>query len=290
MSVAHRNSKPQSHPQHERQPRVEARSRGRRRPRPSGLRTALAGLAWLVAGPASALTADFEDLGLAAGSYLDPFGAPGGFTSGGIFFENDGAFLGFSASTTTDTTTPGYLNQYSNITGAGAGGSAAFGVAFLGARVVLPTETIVLGAAFTNTTYAALSMRDGDAFAKQFGGPSGSDPDWFRLLVEGFDGAGVSTGTVALMLADFRFADDSLDYIVDEWVQLDLSGLGVVKSLGFAWESSDVGVFGVNTPTYVAIDDLTTIPEPGTALLLALGLAGLGAIGPRNPRVPASRG
>ncbi|MEZ4333393.1 MAG: DUF4465 domain-containing protein [Myxococcota bacterium] len=239
----------------------------------------LLALVGLFAASASALTADFEDLGLAPETFLDPFASGGGFASGGIRFENDGAFLGFSASTTTDTTTPGFTNQYSTVTGAGAGGSSTFGVAYADARIVLPFETIVAGASFTNTTYAALSMRNGDAFSKRFGGASGSDPDYLRLLVEGFDDLGASTGRVELMLADYRFADDSLDFILDEWVFLDLSGLGAVKSLVLAWESSDVGPFGINTPTYVALDDLTTIPEPGAALLLGLGLIGLGSLG-----------
>ncbi|NJK43963.1 MAG: DUF4465 domain-containing protein, partial [Pleurocapsa sp. SU_196_0] len=90
---------------------------------------------------------------------------------------------------------------------------------------------IVLGAQFTNTTYAALSMREGDAFSKRFGGPTGSDPDYFRLLVEGIDDLGGSTGIVELMLADYRFADSGEDYILDEWVFLDLSGLGAVREL-----------------------------------------------------------
>lgn len=233
-----------------------------------------------LASPAFALTADFEDLGLGAESVLDPPSAPGGFASGGVFFENDGSFLGFSASTMTDTTTPGFENQYSNITGSGAGGSATFGVAFAEATIVLPGPSVVDGAMFTNTTFAALSMRDGDAFAKQFGGPSGSDPDFFRLLVEGFDAGGTSTGVVSLALADFTFEDDSLDYILDEWVFLDLTGLGVVKTISLGWESSDVGSFGINTPTYVAIDDFTftPIPEPGAGLLLGLGLVMLGGL------------
>jgi len=241
-------------------------------------------LSLVAASPTLALQVDFEDLGLGAESVLDPASAPGGFTSGGVFFENDGAFLGFAASTTTDTTTPGFTNQYSNITGSGAGGSATFGVAFAEAAIVLPSPSIVEGARFTNTTFAALSMRDGDAFAKQFGGPSGSDPDFFRLLVEGFDATGSSTGIVSLDLADFTFEDDSQDFILDEWVLLDLTGLGVVKTLSLAWESSDVGPFGINTPTYVAIDDFTftPIPEPGAALLLGLGLAMLGRPRPRR--------
>jgi len=231
-----------------------------------------------LASPAFALQADFEDLGLGAESVLDPASAPGGFASSGVFFENDGAFLGFSASTTTDTTTAGFTNQFSNITGSGAGGSSTFGIAFADATIVLPSPSVVEGARFTNTTFAALSMRDGDAFAKQFGGPSGTDPDFFRLLVEGFDAGGISTGLVSLALADFTFEDDALDFILDEWVFLDLTGLGVVKTLELGWESSDVGVFGINTPTYVAIDDFTftPIPEPGAGLLLGLGLAMLG--------------
>jgi hypothetical protein len=234
----------------------------------------LAGI--FLASPAFGATAGFEDLGLsslAPGEFLDPPTSGGGFTSGGVTFLNDGAYSGFSASTSMDTTTPGFVNQYSNITGSGAAGSAAFGIAFEASTLVLPTPQIVLGAEFTNTTYAALSMRDGDTWAKQFGGPTGEDPDFFRLLIEGIDDQDDSTGIVELMLADYRFEDDSLDFILDEWVLLGLAGLGIVSELRFDFESSDVGGDWINTPTYFAIDNLVTIPEPGQALLIALGLA-----------------
>lgn len=238
--------------------------------------------------PGRALTATFDDLGMGPNSYLNGATLSGGYTSGGIFFENDynasfDVFSGFAASTTTDSTTPGFGNQYSNITGSGAGGSSGFGLAFFGGRIVLPEPQIVLGASFTNTTYAALSMRDGDFFSKKFGGATGSDPDFFRLLVEGLDAGGSSTGVVELMLADFRFADDGLDFILDEWVFLDLSGLGAISELRFGFESSDVGAFGINTPTYFAIDDLVTVPEPGAALLIGIGM-GILAQRSRDPR------
>jgi hypothetical protein len=229
----------------------------------------------LFALPAVSLTATFDDLGLstlAPGEFLDPPTTGGSFTSGAITFLNDGSFSGFSASTTMDTTTPGFTNQYSNIAGSGAGGSAGFGIAYSNSTIVLSTPQSVLSAEFTNTTYAALSMLDGDTFGKQFGGPSGSDPDFFRLLIEGIDDLGSSTGIVELMLADYRFVDDSLDFILDQWVFLDLTGLGVVSELRFDFESSDVGMFGINTPTYFAIDNLVTIPEPGHAILIGLGL------------------
>ena len=231
--------------------------------------------------PAAALTATFDDLGLGAESTLNGSTLSGGYTSGGIFFENNynatfDSFTGFAASTTTDTTTPGFENQFSNITGSGAGGSAGFGLAFDTSRIVLPSLQIVLGAEFTNTTFAALSMLNGDAFAKQFGGPTGDDPDFFRLLIEGVDGSGSSTGVVELMLADYRFADNGLDFVLDQWTFQDLASLGLVKELLFSFESSDVSVFDgveyINTPAYFAIDNMTIIPEPGTALLLGLGL------------------
>jgi hypothetical protein len=234
----------------------------------------------MIAAPAGALTATFDDLGLGVESTLNGSTLAGGYTSGGAFFENtyfpsyDG-FSEFAASTTTDNTTPGFANQFSNITGSGAGGSAGFGLAFGSGRVVLPSLQIVLGAEFTNTTYAALSMLDGDPFAKKFGGPTGDDPDYFRLLIEGFDGLGGSTGIVELMLADYRFGDTNLDFVLQQWVFQDLTSLGLVKELQFSFESSDAGTFGINTPVYFAVDNLVTVPEPGLVLFLGLGLAAL---------------
>ncbi|MAG32324.1 MAG: hypothetical protein CL908_15695 [Deltaproteobacteria bacterium] len=233
-----------------------------------------------IASPVAALTATFDDLGLGPNSILNGSTLAGGYETGSLFFQNDynatyDSFTGFAASTTTDNTTPGYGNQFSNITGSGAAGSAGFGVAYLTGSIVFPSEHAVRGAEFTNTTYAALSMRDGDAFAKQFGGATGDDPDFFRVLIEGFDDLGNSTGVVPLLLADYRFADNSLDYLVEDWIFQDLTSLGAVRELRFSFDSSDVGSFGINTPQYFAIDNLVTIPEPNAVLLLGLGLAGL---------------
>ena len=250
--------------------------------RSSLLALLLIACATFAAGNAAALTATFDDLGLGLEATFNGSDGAGGYTSGGVFFENSfnptfNSFNGFAASTTTDTTTPGFGNQFSSIAGGGAGGSAGYGIAFSDSRIVLPSAQTVLGAEFTNTTFAALSIRDGDAFAKQFGGPTGDDEDFFRLIIEGIDDEGNSTGTIDFFLADFRFADNTLDFIVQDWTFQDLSGLGDVKELLFSFESSDVGVFGINTPLYFAIDNLTTVPEPGTALLIGLGLAGLSA-------------
>lgn len=271
----------QHHTQNQNQTRPDFVT-GQRRSFLMGLLLVACTSATLAAGNATALTATFDDLGLGAESTFNGSDGAGGYTSGGVFFENSytaafDSFTGFAASTTTDTTTPGFGNQFSSFAGGGAGGSTAYGLAYLGGRIILPTSQTVLGADLTNTSYAALSMRDGDTFAKQFGGTTGDDEDFFRLVIEGIDASGASTGTVDFLLADYRFADNALDYIVDEWTYQDLSSLGAVKELLFSFESSDLGSFGINTPTYFAIDNLTTIPEPGTALLLGIGLAGLAA-------------
>jgi hypothetical protein len=232
-----------------------------------------------------AATADFEDVGrnlpIEGNFYYDGADGAGGFTSGGAHFGNHyygGFWDGWSYSQTTDTTTSDFANQFSAITGSGASGSATYAVAFEGfgaagiPAITFDGERNVGGARFTNTTYAALTMRDGNQFSKAFGGASGSDPDWFLVSVMGYDAADVLSGSVDVYLADFRFADGSQDYILDEWTFVDLTGLGSVKRLEFVFSGSDVGDFGLNTPKYVALDDLVTAPEPGSAALLAGGL------------------
>ncbi len=66
------------------------------------------------------------------------------------------------------------------------------------------------------------------------------------------------------------------------------------ESLGFGFASSDVGQFGINTPLYFAMDNLTlststAIPEPSSALLAltALGITGLAAAHRRWRRLTA---
>ncbi len=226
---------------------------------------------------------DLEDLAIPAESYYNGSDLAGGFTSQGATFNNNyneswGSWDGFSASTITDNTTPGYGNQYSAITGEGQGGSATYAVSYppYGSNITFDGSVVVEGAYFTNTTYSFLSMQSGDAFSKQFGGPTGDDPDFFKLAIEGIAEGGGSTGVVDFFLADFRFADNSLDYITDQWTYQDLSILGNVHELRFSLSSSDNGDWGMNTPGYFAMDSMTTaVPEPGATLLFSMGFLGL---------------
>lgn len=240
-------------------------------------------------------TVDFEDLVLSPNSYWN--GAPNNgsntFLSNGFTFYNNfdnswgvDVWSGFAYSNKTDTTTPGYTNQYSAAAGSGAGGSANYAVSFVDAwgsppRIDVPAGVSLVSAAVTNTTYAYLSMRDGDSFAKKFGGTSGDDPDWFKLTILGKDLAENLIASIEFYLADFRFSDNSLDYILNTWATVDLSPIASARILEFALDSSDVGQWGMNTPAYFALDNIVfqtagggsqVVPEPGSAVLLLGGI------------------
>jgi hypothetical protein len=238
--------------------------------------------------PARALTVGFEDVGASLPSQ-SAVNDSGGFESGGAGFNNlfqdfGGGFTswaGFAYSNVQDATTPGVFNQYAAWPGGGAGGSATYAVGFqdffvpLEPRITFASDVAVQSVRIANTTYAALSMKMGDSFAKKFGGVAGDDPDFFRLTIRGLDAGGQETASLEFYLADYRSADAASDFVLETWALVDLSSLGVVRSLSFGLESSDVGPFGINTPTYFALDDLVAVPEPGSLLLLVAGLAGL---------------
>lgn len=228
---------------------------------------------------AYAVTIDFEELPLAAGvDHYNGSDGAGGFESRGVWFDNNFTDFGggccweqFAYSRATNTTQQGPANQYSAFAGSGAGGSSMYGVVFSGidagdsglaATLQLPEGSEPQSIAVTNTTWAALVMRDGDpnGFAKKFGGASSDDPDFFSLRILGLDGDNQQRGEIEFYLADYRLADNELDYVVESWQDIDLtplSGLGVTR-LAFRLDSSDFNpTFGLNTPAYVAIDNLT---------------------------------
>ena len=232
---------------------------------------------------------DFEDLTLSEESYWDGSDASGNFVSGLARFANNnfgGFWDGWAYSNTSDVTTPGSVNQYSATTGAGFDTSGSegknYGVAYVPTDwVTYEAKTVQLsftdssshyikGLYVTNSTYATLSMEQGDAFAKKFGGENGNDPDYFKLLIWGLEN-GTETDTVEFYLADFRFADNTKDYIVKTWQWVELSSLGKADTLLFSVASSDVGTWGINTPMYfntdnfyVALDTVPLIINPVT--------------------------
>jgi hypothetical protein len=199
----------------------------------------------------------------------------------------------------TDNTTPGFVNQYSAfhdaVPGAGAGGSAKYAVGFTGGlespTIVLPAGTSPLSIDLNNTTYTALSMLYGDAFAFPFGGLGGNEPDQLTLTITGNNGG----GSIDFLLADYSFTDNTRDYVVDQWTTVDLRSLAPATQLSFVVTTTDIGDFGPNTPLYVAVDNLivisptVSIPEPSAAILLLSALLGLLATSLRRRRLRAGR-
>lgn len=221
----------------------------------------------------------FENLTLATDTFWDGSDLTGGFSSGSASFVNDystsfSSWSGFVYSNKKDSTTAGYGNQYSAITASGYAGSANYAIAddYGNAKVRLTGNAAgkpVKGFYVTNTTYTYLSMKNGDQFAKKFGGATGTDPDWYRLRALGWKNGALKQQAVDFFLADFRSADSTQDYIVRDWTWLDLQPLGDVDSLQFYLSSSDTAFGYMNTPAYFAMDNFTTSDQQNVAPVAA---------------------
>lgn len=241
-------------------------------------------LALVVPGAASAMVVDFEGLSVPPSGYFN--GNPGTLSPGqsvsvpwashGVSFDNtfgiDTAsgftysyWLGFAYSNVVNTTDPAFENQYASYPGGGAG-SSTYAVAYAdGAAVTLPVPTTVAGFQIANTTYAALTMKDGDQYGFSPPLPPGG---WFATTATGKLGATV-TGSATFYLADRR--GGSPPGILSGWSWFDLAPLGVVDRIEFSFDGSDKGTFGLNTPAYFAMDDLTVtaVPEPAVTVIAA---------------------
>ena len=130
-------------------------------------------------------------------------------------------------------------------------------------------------------------MTLGDGFATAF-----TKGSYFELKIFGFsglNGTGTELGEVDFYLANYTSAS-SLP--VDVWTLVNLSSLAA-QSLTFDYASSDVGEFGINTPEYFAMDNLTlstasVVPEPSSMILCLAGLGTVGMAASRRFRRPAS--
>lgn len=188
----------------------------------------------------------------------------GGFTLGNAFFptrynEDFDSWSGFVVSGHDDTETRGYENMYSAIAGSGAEGSEKFAVFYTMSADTLEflVPEKVTNISFCNSTYAYYAMLEGDSFSRQFGGESGDEPDYFNLLIKAYDEAGTLVANFSLTLANYTYVNNAEDFISNAWTDVDLSQAGYLKYLVFSFESTDTGDFGINTPTYICIDNIT---------------------------------
>ena len=265
-------------------------------------------LAVAVPRPAAAEVIDFQDLTVPAAGYFNgdpgtltagqsvttPWNAGGAAFSNTFGIDNYGGFnyaywSGFGYSNIVNTTDPAFTNQYASYPGGGYQ-SSTYAVSYedltRGGRpiVTLPVPTTVSGFRIANTTYAALTMLNGDGYGFSAPLPAGG---WFATTAVG-KLATTTTGSATFYLADLR--GGSPPGVLAGWSWFDLSSLGTVDRIEFSFDGSDKGTFGLNTPAYFAMDDLTVsaVPEPTTAALLAAaglvaGAAGVRRRGRRRP-------
>ena len=99
----------------------------------------------------------------------------------------------------------------------------------------------------TNTSYVYYAIKNGTSWSKKF-----EPGDKFTLIVHGVLN-GEAESSVAVDLANYT---ESSTTLLDTWTMVDLKPLGEVSSIYFTFESTDSGQWGINTPTYVAIDRL----------------------------------
>jgi hypothetical protein len=164
---------------------------------------------------------------------------------------------GFAISNSTDSITEGFTNLYSSASGKGALKSSNYAISNGDNYIISPYVGIAdigmraKGIWINNATYPYFSMLKGDGFGKKFGGQTGNDSDYFRVIIKGY----WDFDSVVFYLADFRNTDNNKDYIIKDWTYVNLSKLGVFDTLTFRLESSDVGQFGMNTPAFFCIDN-----------------------------------
>ena len=177
------------------------------------------------------------------------------------------SWQGWAYSTWKDDTTEGYNNQWSVYPGYLI--DSTFALAYIGIDWNDNYKNIPAGIKFsqpieplsvyvTNTTYTALSIKNGNSFARAFG-----PGDYLKLIIIGLND-NHPTDTITHYLADYR---DGMNFIQKDWTYIDLSPLGKVDSLSFNLISTDTGNFGMNTPGYFAMDMLRFRPLSRTTIV-----------------------
>ena len=213
----------------------------------------------------------FETVKLPKKGYLNGDNLKGGFVNGHFFYRLNfdttwNSWSGVAVSNNIDTITNSYSNEYSSITGNGYNGSKNFGVCYNSGTIICEKPTKLLGFYITNTTYTYHTLKNGSAFSKKFGGTSGNDTDWFRVKIVNYLN-GKKNDSLYYYLADYRFADNSKDYIVKKWERVDLSASDkYTDSLKITFESTDNGTWGMNTPAYMAFDDFNSSKDIGAIM------------------------
>ena len=207
--------------------------------------------------------ATFEDVQLGTGGIWQPPVGENEMSSGGWLFTNStqyGYWGGFTASNRTDLSQTGLNAQYTAATGCGYDGSSQYAVAYtMGVQTDVYAADgqlhTVTGCYVTNNLWTYQDILQGGYGEPPYGGPTGNDPDWFKVTATGKNASGQTVGTLDFYLADFRFANNDEDYVLNTWEWFDLSPLGNVATISFSLSSSRGSGFNMITPAYFCMDN-----------------------------------
>jgi len=138
-------------------------------------------------------------------------------------------------------------DQYNNITGKAHSGKNFAVITTYGEKIDLGEGVVVKSLYYTNSAYAVNSILNGDNYV----GPKFDASDWFKCTLT----ATKVDGTTADV--DIDLAKDGT--YVSDWQFLNLEPLGKITSLGFTFTGSRSNDYGVLTPAYICIDDVTVV-------------------------------
>ncbi|MCF0202893.1 MAG: DUF4465 domain-containing protein [Bacteroidaceae bacterium] len=197
----------------------------------------------------------------------------------GYVFENKfdsqyGSWAGFALSNLSDTQTPGYANQYSVYS---ANSNNTFAVFYYsdydGGQTIRRTDGkdfYPYAMSVAPTTYTMLSAINGDDFSPKF-----TDKDTLSVEIVGLDATGKTIedsyikfsmlrgrtlGQFNLYMSGMYFTSfDNLSPSSGLWSGVPLYHLGKVNRIKITMTSNVRGEYGITVPTYIAIDNFTTV-------------------------------
>ena len=208
--------------------------------------------------------ANFDDITLPEAGYLDAE-LVGAFKSEDIMFTSEwiSEYGGYSnggiyPSNLNDSQTTGILNQYSSYPKPEGNFAVVHYNSYISstdanyAAFYLPEATMVESVKVANSTYTYWAIKNGD---DGFGACRAfQDGDWFKVTFTGYNMCGENLGSVDYYLADFR---DGKHFIEESWASVDLTSLGrYVYKVEISFSGTDIGDYGLNTPTYCVIDEI----------------------------------
>ena len=146
--------------------------------------------------------------------------------------------------------------------GVGAAGSQTWAIVYGNGQLTADPGYRFQGLSLTNTYWTWSSVM-GQAYDQPF-----VAGDFFTVRFSNAD----TPGYLDVNLADFR---DGKSLIVNDWSDVNLSSLNASR-LNVSFLGSRDGPLGLETPSYVALDDvavasISAVPEPSSIALLSLG-------------------